>query len=256
MKVTGMLLALLVVVLQPGLKAQDPEFLPRKDFQAEKRKITNEIGNLKKQEARLVKLHDSLGMLTAASAKEIAGLSDSLARVKQDLAAMTISVEENGRKAGAVMTWFLISILFTLVLFTVLWILQKRSFSALSARMEDTVKAVKDHADHLCTEMKAVAMGYRDTTSRQVEDLQRKLSDAIQTMNTKCQSVANDQAALDGRTETRLTELNQSVSALSEALKRTGHEFAQNIKSGSDATAAKLGALESELAGLRKLLKK
>lgn len=240
-KLVFILLALFLVV---QVRAQTPEYIQQKDFQAEKKKINEainaskkQLNEIKKADARFVQSFDSLKRTIIAHEIQLSLTTDSLTKTSAELTAIREKVNsQNIPSRGARILVFAILFILFAILFILVFLFKKRAYHEHQSLVELSNKT----NERLDAELKSLKTELQNCRAL-IDDHSREMNQRLKT-------------GMDAF-ESRINQLDQQLQENIAGMKRTIEPIGPEIgklkgeqSSGMKAMEERLNALQGEVA--------
>ena len=254
------LLAFVFLLAQAG--AQTTEYLPKKDFQVEKKKIFDginaskkQVNEIKKSDARMELSIDSLKRALANTAGQLAMVTDSLSKTGAKLNALQEKVDSQKMLSkGARILIFVILVLLFILIFAMLFLLRKKAetnhqllFDANNKTNErldvalDSVKTdvqscrseIHQVSTHLKTQLSTfqdVADGRSKLMEKQMEEGFTGIEGKINSIRPEISSIRDGQAHLSKTMEEKLNALKKEEELRNQGLANQAARLEEEIK--------------------------
>ncbi|HNY01748.1 MAG TPA: hypothetical protein PKG48_04135, partial [Bacteroidales bacterium] len=215
------LFTLAYLAFQVPVRAQD--YLPQKDFQAEKKKIYDnlrttgrQVAELRKADATLLTFIDSLGKITVLQSKQLATANDSLTQALSKIANLEQQLATHRPLAPAIRGAMIAVILLVFVVLFYLLMQQAKRVTALTQAQEALEKKTGERIDALATELRE---NIRQCDQRVIA----VKSDLLAMIQTGLDNAAE-------RTETFVHQVRDELAGLSGKLDRQASDFSSIAK--------------------------
>jgi septal ring factor EnvC (AmiA/AmiB activator) len=269
MKTVYLFLAALFILSTAA--AQNNEYVLKKDFQTEKKKLNGQIWSVRKANAELKKtviaqsaVLDTLQLQLTQTRNELTASNDSLGKA----GAKIIFLEEQvDKKKHHPLLIIALAVLFVLlVLFYIIFVKFRKKADQTHSEMSDGIKQLEEKSGQEMASLKKDITATHDRITSVGGDLDQKISrNALTEENNykKTESQTNDLTSKvnsqDKALESKISDLEQSLKSTHEA-HATEHKKVHDVINGikkdmetrQQELAAKINGLSSEIAGLKK----
>lgn len=230
-----------------GLSAQNADYLQKKDFQTEKKKIFENINGVKKSMAAQNKLQDSLNQTQAVLKAEFVKLSDSIKMHSATLKELNEKVEFSQEKTNSFRVYFYVFLFISIVLVLIVFFYLRSVMGRMKAELSEAVEGLKDKTNKEFEKVHSGLAKQAETIIEHNNELKQKWTDLASTFNHQQKENEQYHHEYAGKIQEKFNEILHSTEMMDKSQKEAIHLIEEKLKTRWAATDARLAEISAKL---------
>jgi hypothetical protein len=235
-----MISLLTIMLLSCSMFSQNPDYLLRKDYQAEKRKLTDNINNLNRLIAKQAQKIDSLSAIATGNMIIIQQQAEQL----KNLSASVFDLQSRSGKIKKQADWYYIYFFGCLLLLVSVYLLSlvnvRRARAALKLELADMEILFTEKIGQELKGLMAAMKSNHEMISSHMGELQSRLAHTASALESRQGELAGMYKILQGTTEEQLLQSRQAM----DSIEKSVHQSNQNFE---EATGILRSMIESKM---------
>jgi hypothetical protein len=220
---------LIIIIFSLGLMAQTQDYLLKKDFQVEKKRLNDNISNLKKLNAMQANSIDSLTALNASVLAALQIQSDSLKSQSASLVDLQSRSGKNKKQADS-FYFYLIGLLFILIiLFSLVQVTIKRTKAALKLEIADLEQLFSSRIAQETGVYASAMKAHQEAVSVDLSELKSRLVHVTAGFESKQNELSASQKSLLDKTGEEFAGMYKALAALEGSIHKSNQNFEEGI---------------------------
>ena len=236
-----------LVCICAGLLAQNPDYLQKKDFQNEKKKISESIIMVKKIVLIQDKILDSLSKKLDAQQMKIDAVSDSLLQKSDNIRQLNGVVAENQSKAEFYKVYFWVGLIISLVLFLIVFFYLTGKFKKLKLEFLETEKIFNERIESETKGLKEALIGQEEKNQALTRGLKLEITELKAILQHKETEHEQKHEAYAATVMEQFNTLSQSAELIDKSQKEAVRQIEESLKKRWAMVDIKLAEINEKL---------
>lgn len=239
------LCSLLVICM--GLFAQNADYLQKKDFQAEKKKISESISGLRKSLSSNFKIQDSLKQSQLRLNAEFKGLTDSLKTQSLLISRLQEKLIASQEKADSFKVYFYLALLISIVLVLIVFFYFNSLASRLKAEFQEADRTIDEKIESGLKIFRETLVSLEAKLDSKFNEMQVKWAEHADLISRNQAEYERSQQAFAVKLQDQFNEVTRATETADKSQKEAIHTIEEKLKTRWAATDAKLAEINAKL---------
>ncbi len=236
-----------LLVICMGLYAQNADYLQKKDFLAEKKKISENINGIRKSLATQYKFQDSLKQAQALQNTEVTGLTDLLKRQSFLINELQEKLSISQEKADSFKVYFYIVLLISIVLVLIVFFYFKSLTTRLKTEFLETGQAINAKIDTEFETVRSAIKELDELLSHRNNEVKIKFKELEEIISMNQAEYVKSQQAFTTKLQDQIDEVNRAAETADKSQKEAIYAIEEKLKTRWTSTDAKLAEINAKL---------
>ncbi len=236
-----------LLIICVGLYAQNAEYIQKKDFQTEKKKIVESINGVKKSLSAQSKLQDSLNQTQALLKAEFSRLSDSINKQSATLKELQEKVEFSQEKTNSFRVYFYIILIISFVLVLIVFFFLRSAMRGIKAELSEAVGVLKDKTDKEFEKIHSGISEQAEAIINHNNELKLKLTELESSFHQQQKENEEYHHEYSAKIQEKFNEILHSTEMMDKSQKEAIQMIEEKLKTRWASTDAKLAEINAKL---------